>query len=180
MQLAKREVFYKVLVAIVLVCFCTLARIAPHPDNFAPIAAVSIFSAFYFRHMSSSWAVSLSALVLSDLWLGTYKVMPWVYGSFLLIGLLGKLLQNKLSVFRVFATSLSASLLFFLLTNFGEWWHSPLYEKSMSGLLNSYVSAIPYFWNTLAGDLFYTTVLFGVYAALSRIVRPLSTSFSSR
>jgi hypothetical protein len=32
-----------------------------------------------------------------------------------------------------------------------------------------YTAAIPFFWNTLAGDLMYTAILFGGFAALERL-----------
>ncbi|MFT4973813.1 MAG: hypothetical protein ACI9JY_003024, partial [Saprospiraceae bacterium] len=51
----------------------------------------------------------------------------------------------------------------FLITNFGSWMSSGMYPKTGSGLMACYAAGIPFFWNTLAGDLFYVAVLFGVY-----------------
>ena len=53
------------------------------------------------------------------------------------------------------------ALVFFSVTNFGVWAFTPLYPKTVNGLIECYVAAIPFFWNTLAGDLVYSTVLFG-------------------
>jgi hypothetical protein len=60
--------------------------------------------------------------------------------------------------------TLGASVLFYLITNFGVW-IDPVsaYPKNFDGLVQSYIAAIPFFRNTLTGDLVYTGVLFGVY-----------------
>jgi hypothetical protein len=38
-----------------------------------------------------------------------------------------------------------------------------MYPKTGSGLVACYAAGLPFFWNTLAGDLFYVAVLFGIY-----------------
>jgi len=38
------------------------------------------------------------------------------------------------------------------------------YPKSLAGLIACYVAAVPFFWNTLAGDALYAALLFGGYA----------------
>jgi hypothetical protein len=35
------------------------------------------------------------------------------------------------------------------------------FPRTLQGLLACYLAGIPYFWNTLAGDAFYSAVLFG-------------------
>ena len=53
-----------------------------------------------------------------------------------------------------------------MVTNYAVWQFSPWYEKSLAGLLESYTLALPFFRNTLLGDLFYSAVLFGAYEAV--------------
>jgi hypothetical protein len=42
-----------------------------------------------------------------------------------------------------------------------------MYSKDFTGLMSSYALGLPFFWNTLAGDLFYSAVLFGIYVAVT-------------
>jgi hypothetical protein len=64
-----------------------------------------------------------------------------------------------------------SSVQFFLITNFGAWLGMPqLYSRSLAGLGNCYVAAIPFFGRTLASDLVYSAALFGLHAWLSRTV----------
>jgi hypothetical protein len=59
-------------------------------------------------------------------------------------------------------------VLFFVVTNFGTWLLSGMYPMTASGLTACFVAAIPFFQNTVAGDLFYSGVLFGGFALLER------------
>jgi hypothetical protein len=45
-----------------------------------------------------------------------------------------------------------------------------MYAHSMTGLADCYAAAIPFFQNTVAGDLFYSALLFGGFALLQRLV----------
>jgi hypothetical protein len=60
--------------------------------------------------------------------------------------------------------------LFFAVTNFGTWTLSGMYPLTFSGLAACYVAAIPFFQNTVAGDLFYSGLLFGGFALTERFV----------
>ena len=66
-----------------------------------------------------------------------------------------------------------SSLLFFVLTNFGVWLVNGYYPHTVAGLAACYVAAIPFFQNSIAGDLFYTALLFGGFALLQRGVPAL-------
>ncbi len=49
-----------------------------------------------------------------------------------------------------------------------------IYAKTMGGLAASYAAALPFFQNTILGDLFYTAVLFGGLALAERCFPLLS------
>ena len=105
-------------------------------------------------------------MCLSDLLLGfgVHRVMPFVYGSFALNVVLGRLIRDRRSPLVVGGAALAGSVLFFVITNFGVWLSSDLYPQTAEGLVVCYVAAIPFFRNTLAGDLLYACVLFGGFA----------------
>jgi hypothetical protein len=66
------------------------------------------------------------------------------------------------------AAAVTSSLLFFVLTNLGVWAFGHMYPKTAAGLIACYTAALPFFRNTLEGDLLYTLVLFGGFALLER------------
>jgi hypothetical protein len=70
-------------------------------------------------------------------------------------------------------------VLFFVVTNFAVCARGSLYAKNIGGLVTSYVAALPFFQNTVLGDLFYTAVLFGGFAWAERRFHALSDAQQS-
>lgn len=148
-----------------LVFGAALLRIIPHPPNFAPIAAIALFGGVYFKDKKQALIIPILAMLLSDIFIGfaSFWVTFSVYSSFLLIGLIGIWLKKHKKLFLIISASLFSSILFYLITNFAVWAATPWYTKNFEGLIRSYWLALPFFRNTLIGDLFYVGVLFGVY-----------------
>src|ERR1700730_15718135 len=71
---------------------------------------------------------------------------------------------------RIAAATFLASLQFFLITNFGVWAFLNTYPRTAAGLAACYVAGMPLFWNTLAGDVTYATLLFGSFIFAERLV----------
>ena len=129
-------------------------RLLPHMPNFTPIAAMALFGGVYLNK-KFAFVIPLAAMFVSDIFLGFHQTMPYVYGSFILAGVIGLWLKNHKSAKNIICASFISSILFFLITNFGVWavgW----YPRTLSGLMQSYVMGIPFFKNTVFGDLCYT------------------------
>ena len=141
-------------------------RLVPHPPNFTPVGAMALFSGAYFGRRGLAFVAPLGALLVSDLALGFYHGMATVYSSVVLIVLIGWALSKHRSFWRVGAAALASSMLFYIVTNFGMWLSSGIYPHTLAGLEACYVAAIPFFQNTVAGDLVYSALLFGGFALL--------------
>ena len=153
-------------------------RLIPHPPNFSPIDAMALFSAAYLGRRALAFVAPLGALFLSDLILGFYPGMWVQYLSVALVVVLGRLALRRIGPLRIGVAALASSILFFAVTNFGVWLLSGMYPKTLVGLEACYVAAIPFFQNTLAGDLFYSALLFGGFAMLERLVPSLRVAGS--
>jgi hypothetical protein len=145
-------------------------RLVPHPPNFTPIGAMALFSGAYLGRRGLAFAAPFGALLLSDAVLGFYSGMEFQYFSVALIVVIGWLALSRISVLRLGAAALASSVLFFAVSNFGVWLGSGMYPHSANGLVACYVAAIPFFQNTVAGDLFYTTLLFGAFRVAEILV----------
>ena len=156
------------LILLAVILAAAAFRLLPHPPNFTPIGAIALFSGAHFRNRGYSFVLPLAAMFLSDLVIGLHPLIPVVYGSFALIVTIGLWLRSRKNVLTIAGAALTSSLVFFLLTNFGVWGMGSLYPKTVAGLLAAYVAAIPFFRNTVSGDLFYTAILFGGFALLER------------
>lgn len=156
-----KKIFYPLLVILI----ASFIRLLPHPPNFSPIAAMALFGGVYF---SKKYAliIPLIALFVSDIFLGFHSTIPFVYGSFLITGLIGLWLKKHRDFKSILVGTLLSSVLFFIITNFGVWLLGTLYQKNITGLIQSYIMAIPFFRYTLVGDLFFTGIFFGSYQAV--------------
>lgn len=159
-----------------MVFAAAFVRMLPHPPNFAPIAAVALFSGANFTKKTFAFAVPLAAMILSDAVIGFYSSAWTVYLSFALIVLLGIVMLKKVSVKNLIFASVTASVSFFAITNFGVWALGTLYPKTAAGLAESYIAAIPFFQNSLIGDLFFAGVMFGVYELVKSKVPALTSA----
>lgn len=150
-----------------ILCAAAL-RLVPHPPNFTPIGAMALFSGAMLGRRLLAFAAPLAAMLLSDMILGFHDGMLWVYASIALITVIGLFALQKRSPMRIGLAAISGSILFFLFTNLGVWATSGMYAHTAAGLTACFVAAIPFFQNTVAGDLFYATLLFGGFALLER------------
>lgn len=151
-----------ILIAGLLICIAVMTRLAPHPANFAPIAAIAIFGGAVLPR-KFALTLPLLAMIVSDLYLGLHPLVMFTWGSFVLIALISSYRFKSITALNVVGSSLGASVLFYLVTNFGVWAEGRLYQLTFSGLIQCYYNALPFFRNTLLGDIVYTSSIFGVY-----------------
>jgi hypothetical protein len=136
-------------------------RLVPHPPNFSPIDAMALFSGAYLGRRWVAFVAPLAALLLSDLVLGFYHGMATVYATVALIVVIGWWVSLRRTPLRIAVGAVAGSVTFFVITNFGMWLFSGFYPVTYAGLVACYTAAIPFFQNTIAGDLFYALLLFG-------------------
>jgi hypothetical protein len=152
------------LIPLLIVLIGTISRLVPHVPNFAPITAIALFSGVY---LPKKYAIILPlvSVLLSDLIIGfDTTTLIAVYASFILSGLIGLWIRSHKSPVNIFVGTVGASMLFFIITNLAVWLNPvSWYTKDLNGLIACYINAIPFFRNTLLGDLFYTGAFFGGY-----------------
>lgn len=150
--------------------------------NVKPVAALVLFSAFFFRRISIALLALVLIMVISDLSIGAYdwRLMASVYLSLAVAAGLGcwvKLSVSKAAptrmgvgqIGRFTIASLIMSTVFFALTNGAVWWFGQWYPASLSGLASCYAAGLPFYRATMMGDLFFTGVLVGGYMAMDAI-----------
>ena len=158
-----------------LILLAVFSRLLPHPPNIAPITALALFGGVYLdkKHM---FVVPLAAMLIGDYFIGFYTGMIWVYACFIAIGFIGLWLRKHQGIGQTIFGSISGSLLFFIVTNFGVWASSQMtYPPTVTGLIQCYAAGVPFFRNTLAGDLFYVAAMFGLYELVKKMIPSLTT-----
>ncbi len=161
MNTRHRSIRYPTLLLIGLTVLAALSRLLPHPPNVSPIAALALLGG---ATLSFPWSFVLptTAMLLSDLILGfdRFPITLSVYGSFCATVALGRWIKGHQGPWSLLGASLGSSVIFYLITNAAVWWFSGMYQRTGSGLILSYVFALPFFRHTLLGDLAYTFTLF--------------------
>jgi hypothetical protein len=146
------------------------------PWNLSPIGALALFAAARLGFVP---ALALVAVAIGVKDLGLYlshgwppAPLTWVWYA-VYAGLGWSLLRRTESPLRIGGVALGASVFFFLASNFVSWLGQALpYGYSLAGLADCYAAAIPFYRGTLAGDLIFTGLLFGLHVALSRAYFP--------
>jgi len=166
----KIELSPKLYIVLIMIFAGAMMRLIPHWPNFTPIAAIALFGGTFLKRKDLAFLVPVAAMLLSDLIIGFHSTMLPVYLSFIAIVAFGLILQKRLTVINTLSASLGASVLFYLVTNFASWTSGLMpYPMNAAGLMQSYIAGLPFLFNGILGDLFYTSVLFGaVYFSTNR------------
>ncbi|MGH9580879.1 MAG: DUF6580 family putative transport protein [Terriglobales bacterium] len=157
------------MLAYLFVALAVAVRFLPHPLSFTPVgAALLYFGARAPRKrmwiplvMLAGSDVVLSQLVYSYPLAGDL-VITWLWYAAVI--LLGGLLRENQRPLRLAGAALATSVSFFLVSNFAVWAVWNMYPKTFEGLLTAFAAAVPFFRNTVASDLLFTAVFFGLPA----------------
>lgn len=163
----KKQIF----ILVSLIVLAILSRWIPHPPNMTALSAVALFGSVHLNNKYVGILALLTALLISDMALGFYSGMWFVYAAFILIFMLGQIMLKTQSALQVTASAVTSSLVFFAITNLGVWVSGNLYPMTATGLMECFLLAIPFLKNQLIGDFLYSAVLFGSYAYYQKSVQ---------
>lgn len=143
-----------------LVLLLALSRLIPHPPNFTPLGAMAILAGAVVKDIRMGMIIPIAAMLISDALIGFHSSLLFVYGAVIVMVLISRYLLSAYSVTKLAMTALLASILFYLITNFGAWLSHDMYPRTINGLWQAYVAGIPFFRNTVLGSLFFTAISF--------------------
>lgn len=162
-------------IIVLMIVAAAATRFMPHPPNFTPIGGMALFGAAHFTKKYWAYLIPFLALWFSDLILNNVVYAEYQTGftlitsfamfnflAFGLIVLMGSNVLKKINLKSVVGASVAGSMIFFLVSNLGVWFTSPVhYANGLAGLGTAFTLGVPFFWNTLAGDLVYVGIMFG-------------------
>lgn len=180
----KENVKYNGLGAVLFIILAVSSRFISALPNFSALEAVALFSGAYIVSRYAYILVPVVAMYLGDALLNNTLLRGYfpdhsglvlwsdymLYNSIALIviAIMGRYLLKKVSLLRVVGGSISASLIFFLITNTGAWLSSTIYSKDAAGLIASYTAGLPFLQNSLISALLFSVILFGIYEMVTR------------
>ena len=158
------------------------ARLMPHMPNFTPLESITIFGAAYLSQRYYAVLIPVLVIYFSDfiinntvarsffdqdgiVWFDQYMIFN-VLAIFAIVLFSSRILK-KVNVLNVVYATLGASVLFFLITNFGSWAsEKSIYPNDFNGLLMSYTAGLPFFRTSLLSDAVFSLILFGGYEVI--------------
>ncbi len=167
--------YLNILIACGLILIASTARVVNtemHLYNLAPLAAVGLFSGAVIKDRKIAFLVPLLGQLFADLYFqlftsiqGFYDISQFfVYGGLFAATFLGSRMSQAKPL-SILGYTVGASTLFFIISNLGTYL-TGLWGYGISGFAKTYVVAIPFFKNTLIGDLAGSILLFGAYFLL--------------
>tara|TARA_B100001778_G_scaffold60069_1_gene46719 strand:- start:224 stop:739 length:516 start_codon:yes stop_codon:yes gene_type:complete len=156
------------MIPVIMMTLLVISRMISDIPNFTATIALIMFTSYLIRDKFLSVLVILVSQIISDLYIGIYSSMFFVYGAYVFIALLSPIIMNKLSFKSVLISSLVTPTIFYIVSNFGVWITGSTYPLSLDGLIMCYVAGIPFFDETLL-----STVVFSVtiYVMMKLIVK---------
>ncbi|MCS6790033.1 MAG: hypothetical protein NZ580_03545 [Bacteroidia bacterium] len=154
---------------LLLVGIGVAGRLLPHPPNFTPVEAVSIYGGAWLQPIWLAYATPVLVMAITDFILGWHNLWPFTWGGMVLGAVLGR---NWLEPGRwrsAAGLGLLQSTLFFLITNFGVWLQG-YYGYTSQGLIACYIAAIPFYHYQVLGALTFSTLFWAAeYTFLRRL-----------
>jgi hypothetical protein len=137
----------------------------PHIWNFTAGGALAIFAGAQFNDKRIALLMPLAAMALSDLFIGN-GFDAVVYSGFIAMVVCGMLVNTRQNLPNLILSGIAGAVVFYLITNFALFYPVSMYPHNLSGIIASYVAALPFLNNMLAGNLIYGTLLFGSFYLL--------------
>ncbi len=165
-----------------LIIIAALYRVVPGNFwGFTPMIAMALFGGSVIKDRKLAFMLPLLSLFVSDLLFETmFKFgigdMPGFYQGqftnyllFTSLTVVGFFVRERKPL-SILAGAVTAPVLFFLASNFLVWaGHGGLHRPmTFGGLVLCYTDALPFFWNSLYGTLFFSGMLFGGYHLVKR------------
>lgn len=149
--------------ALLLITIGVFFRAMPHPDNFNPVTAIALLGGVTLP-VWLALTIPLLIMIVSDFLIGFHDLVFFTWAFFVLMTFVGLFIQKNPKVMSVFLGAAGGSVLFFALSNLAVFLFENMYPKTWAGFVECFTMALPFFQNTLLGDLTYTTILFGLFA----------------
>lgn len=178
----KNSILYKSLLILSFVALGLLIRFIPSIPNFSSFIAIALFSGIIFPKSKYAYIFPFAVQAALDIILGvnssnSLHVFAHILTIYLGLGLVvftGQLASKRINFLKSLVSVTIGNTLFFLITNLGSWIQLPIYDASLSGLIQSYIAALPFFKNSLISGLIFSTILFFTYRLYDqKVLKPI-------
>ena len=156
------------IIPMILFVLLVLSRMITEIPNFTATIALVMFTGYLIQNRFLSVLVILVSQVVSDLYLGIYSSMIFVYAAYISIALLSPIIMKKMNTKSVVLSSVISPSIFFIISNFGVWLIGSTYTFNLSGLIACYVAGIPFFDESLTSTVLFALTIFSIMKLITK------------
>jgi len=149
---------------IILVVLAVLSRLLPHPPNFTPMISIALLSGAFISNRMLSFILPLTIVLISDMFLGMYSGMMFVYLGYVVSTYIGYKMREQSNV-KIINASLLSGILFWTISNLGVYLLSNNHD--VASFILCYTMAIPFLPALLVSSVIYSVVLSYFYNIIS-------------
>jgi len=150
------------IIPIILFVLLVLSRMITDIPNFTATIALVMFTGYLIQNRLLSILVILISQIVSDLYLGIYSSMIFVYAAYISIALLSPIMMKKMNTKSIVLSSIVSPSIFFIVSNFGVWLMGSMYTFNLSGLIACYIAGIPFFDESLISTVLFALTIFSI------------------
>lgn len=185
-----------IIVASLLIFIGAFSRLIDHLPNFSPMEAIALFGGAYLTSRVAAYLIPIVAIFLSDLILNNTIMRPFftehegvvILDDYMLYNAIGmvaivamsRVVFSKIDSLRVVGGAVSASAIFFIITNIGSWLSLPIYSKDITGLTTAISAGIPFFNTSWISTLLFSILLFGSFEFYQRHSHSLALEIAKK
>ena len=153
---------------IILFILLVLSRMITDIPNFTATIALVMFAGYLIQNRLLSILVILISQIVSDLYLGIYSSMIFVYAAYISIALLSPIMMKKMNTKSIVLSSVISPSIFFIISNFGVWLTGSIYTFNLPGLLACYIAGVPFFDESLISTVLFALTIFSIMKLITK------------
>lgn len=173
--MTEKKVVLAVLLIITGIASRALGKVVPNTELITTITLVTT------SYLGLRWSIGIivGILAVSDMILGNSSIFLFTWSAFIFLAWGGRFWLTKQKkgvrlVIQATALGVTGSIWFFIWTNFGVWlldrWN--MYPKTIAGLIDAYILALPFFRNNLIGNIIFVPAVFTLIETARLVVFP--------
>ena len=157
------------LVVMPLLFIMIFSRFITVIPNFTPLISLILFIPLVLKEKRLAIILIVITQLFADIFIGFYDTMIFVYGTYMFIVLLAFKYMIAINFYKVLSSSVVASIIFYITTNFGVWFAMDLYPPTASGLMACYIAGIPFLKSMTLSTVIFSTTLFVLFKVVKKL-----------
>jgi len=163
----KKNILFIAITVILGVLSRTVFHLAP---NLEFVTALTLAGTFFIKDLKLRFILPLLIMIVSDMIIGNTNIFLFTWSGFMILPVIQMILKKfskskndfLSGLFLTSASGIVGTVVFYLWTNLGVVLLTNMYTNNLTGLMSSYINALPFLRIQLAGNLMLVPMVYTV------------------